>query len=141
MGWAVTTSVWTDINKALGTASKSYAGIGGPAALLFTYAALLVVLTPAAIALRANVGRFILAFTAVFALTYASWIVGSYAHLAAVTPADLQKFGITWSLKLTDEAGSSSPFSRAFSSGISSRALPTRSRKGSGPSCTSRPPS
>ncbi len=105
LGWAVTTSVWTDVNKALGTASKAYAGIGGPAALLFTYAALLVVLTPAAIALRANVGRFILAFTAVFALTYASWIAGSFAYFAVVTPADQQKFGIDWSLKLTNEGG------------------------------------
>ena len=105
LGWAVTTSVWTDINKALGTASKAYAGIGGPAALLFTYAALLVVLTPAAIALRANVARFILAFTAVFALTYASWIAGSFAYFAVVTPADQQKFGIDWSLKLTNEGG------------------------------------
>ncbi len=105
LGWAVTTSVWTDVNKALGTASKAYAGIGGPAALLFTYAALLVVLTPAAIALRANVARFILAFTAVFALTYASWIAGSFAYFAVVTPADQQKFGIDWSLKLTNEGG------------------------------------
>ncbi len=29
LGWAVTTSVWTDPAKALGTASKAYAGIGG----------------------------------------------------------------------------------------------------------------
>ena len=55
--------------------------------------------------MKADVRRFALAFTAVFAIAYASWIVGSYAHLAAVTPADLQKFGIGWSLKLTNEGG------------------------------------
>jgi len=44
-------------------------------------------------------------FTGVFALGYASWIIGSNAHVAAVTPADLQKFGIDWSLKLTNEGG------------------------------------
>jgi uncharacterized membrane protein YadS len=38
-------------------------------------------------------------------LGYASWIIGSNAHVAAVTPADLQKFGIDWSLKLTNEGG------------------------------------
>jgi len=105
LGWAVTTSVWTDANKALNTASKSYSDLGGPAALGLTYAALLAVLTLAAIALRVSVWRFILGFTLVFALAYASWIAGSYAHIAVVTPADQQKFGINWSLKLTNEAG------------------------------------
>ena len=38
-----------------------------------------------------------------FWIAYASWIVGNYANFAAVTPAELQKFGITWSLKLTNE--------------------------------------
>ncbi len=105
LGWAVTTSVWTDINQALKTASKAYADIGGPAALGLTYAALLSVLTLAAIALRLSVLRFMLGFTFVFALAYASWIAGSYAHIAVVTPADQQKFGINWSLKLTNEGG------------------------------------
>src|SRR6185312_9671892 len=39
-----------------------------------------------------------------FILAYASWIVGSYAHLAAM-PAEQQKFGITWSIGLTNEGG------------------------------------
>ena len=46
-----------------------------------------------------------LAFAVVFALAYASWIVGSYANLAVVTPADQAKFGVSWSLKLTNEGG------------------------------------
>ena len=70
-----------------------------------TYLALLVVLSAGAAALRADVKKFALAFTAVFWIAYASWIIGSYAHFAAVTPADLQKFGIGWSLKLTNEGG------------------------------------
>ena len=48
---------------------------------------------------------FALAFTVVFAIAYASWIIGSYAYIAAVTPAEQQKFGIAWSLKLTNEGG------------------------------------
>ena len=65
--------------------------------------ALTLVLSAGAAALQANVKRFALAFTAVFWIAYASWIVGNYAHFAAVTPAEQQKFGISWSLKLTNE--------------------------------------
>ena len=56
-------------------------------------------------ALGANVGRFALDFTVVFAIAYGSWIIGSYAYIAAVTPSEQQKFGIGWSLKLTNEGG------------------------------------
>jgi uncharacterized membrane protein YadS len=105
IGWVVTTSVWTDIGKALGATSKVYAALGGLGALMVTYLALLVVLTAGAALLNADVKRFAVAFTVVFAIAYASWIVGSYANFAAVTPADLQKFGVSWSLKLTNEGG------------------------------------
>jgi len=105
IGWAVTTSVWTDPGKALGLSRKAYASLGGAGALVATYVALLVVLSGAAVALKSDVKKFALAFTAVFWIAYASWIVGSYASFAAVTPADLQKFGISWSLKLTNEGG------------------------------------
>jgi uncharacterized membrane protein YadS len=103
LGWAVTTSVWTDIGKALGTVSKSYASLGGLGALFATYVALLVVLSAAAVALKCDIKKFALAFTAVFWIAYASWVVGNFANFAAVTPAELQKFGIGWSLKLTNE--------------------------------------
>src|SRR5882724_4950581 len=105
IGWVVTTSVWSNFGQALGTASKTYAPLGGAGALLATYVALLVVLSAAAVALKADVKKFALAFTAVFWIAYASWVVGSYANFAAVTPAELQKFGIGWSLRLTNEGG------------------------------------
>ena len=88
LGWVVTTSVWTDATKALGTASKSYAWLGGLGALIATYVVLLVVLTTGAAALTGEVKRFAIAFTAVFWIAYVSWIAGNYAKLAAVTPAD-----------------------------------------------------
>ncbi|MGB7659096.1 MAG: putative sulfate exporter family transporter [Pseudolabrys sp.] len=103
LGWVVTTSVWTDVGKALGPVSKSYASLGGFGALLATYVALLVVLSAAAVALKSDIKRFALAFTAVFWIAYASWVAGNFANFAAVTPADLQKFGIGWSLRLTNE--------------------------------------
>jgi uncharacterized membrane protein YadS len=103
LGWVVTTAVWVDVGKALNPVSKSYASLGGFGALLATYVALLVVLSAAAVALKADVKKFALAFTAVFVIAYASWIVGNFANFAAVTPADLKKFGLSWSLRLTNE--------------------------------------
>ncbi len=105
LGWAVSTSVWTDFSRALKATSNAYPGLGGFGALFATYAALLAVLSLGVAALKGDVKRFAFAFTAVFFIGYGSWIVGNYAKLAAVTPADFQKFGIDWSLRLTNEGG------------------------------------
>ncbi|MGO9392864.1 putative sulfate exporter family transporter [Rhodoblastus sp.] len=105
LGWAVTTSVWTDFSKALAPAAKAYSSLGGAGALAVSFFALLTVLSVGAVALGADVKKFIPAFAVVFALSYASWILGSYASLAVVTPADQAKFGLSWSLKLTNEGG------------------------------------
>ena len=105
LGWVVTTSVWNDLSKALSPASKAYAGLGGVGSLIVTYLALLVVMTLGAAALKSDVKRFALGFTVVFWLAYICWIIGSFANFAVNTPADMQKFGITWSLKLTSEGG------------------------------------
>jgi len=102
LGWAVTTSVYTDVAQALTPFAKAYAWLGGGGALLATYAALLIVLSAGVVTLGADVRKFAVAFTAVFAIAYGSWILGSYAYIAAVTPAEQQKFGIAWSLKLTN---------------------------------------
>jgi uncharacterized membrane protein YadS len=103
IGWVVNTSVWSNFSQALGPASKGYAPLGGIGALVATYAALTVLLSAGAAALGSDVKRFALAFTAVFWIAYASWIAGNYANFAAVTPADQQKFGVSWSLRLTNE--------------------------------------
>jgi len=105
LGWAITTSVYTNLTQALAPFAKGYAWLGGGGSLLATYAALLVVLSIGVAALGADVRKFALAFTAVFAIAYASWVAGSYAYIAAVTPAEQQKFAIAWSLKLTNEGG------------------------------------
>jgi uncharacterized membrane protein YadS len=105
LGWAVSTSVWTEFSGALKATSSAYPGLGGFGALIATYAVLLVVLAIGVAALKGDVKRFALAFTAVYFVGYGSWIVGSYARLAAATPADFQKFGISWSLRLTNEGG------------------------------------
>jgi uncharacterized membrane protein YadS len=105
LGWVVSTSVWVDVSKALAPASKAYAGLGGIGALAATYVALTVALSIGAAALKVDVKRFALAFTAVFWLAYVAWIIGSFANFAANTPGDMKKFGIDWSLRLTNEGG------------------------------------
>ena len=105
LGWVVTTAVWNDASKALSPLSKAYSGLGGVGALMATYVALLAVTTAGAAALKADVKRFALGFTSVFWISYLAWFVGSYAHFAVNTPADMQRFGISWSLKLTNEGG------------------------------------
>src|SRR6266568_1648750 len=105
LGWVVTTAVWTDASKALAPLSKADTGLGGTGALIATYVALLAVMTAGAAALKADVKRFALGFTAVFWISYLCWIAGSYANFAVTTPADMQRFGISWSLRLTNEGG------------------------------------
>jgi uncharacterized membrane protein YadS len=105
LGFGITTGVWTSLSKALSPISKAYAGLGGIGSLIVSYLFLLVVMTIGAAALKANVKKFIVGFTLVFWISYICWIIGSWANIAATTPGDLKKFGITWSLKLTPEAG------------------------------------
>ena len=104
LGWGVRTSVWTDVGKALSPASATYKALSGLGSLFLTYLFLLVLMGIGAIALRANFKKFLVGFTIAFWLSYACWLTGHYAHIAA-TPDTLKKFGITWSLKLTGEAG------------------------------------
>jgi len=91
LGWVITTSVWIDPGLDLGTFSKAYAQLGGAGALAVTYLALLAVLTAGARVLGLDARRFAIAFTVVCAIAYASWILGSFAYVAAVTPVDQQK--------------------------------------------------
>ena len=104
LGWAITTSVWTDLGKALAPVSKAYAGLGGIGSLIGTYLFLLVVMSVGAVALGARLGRFTLGFTFVFWISYLCWIIGSWAYIAA-TPTSSANFEISWSLNLTAEAG------------------------------------
>lgn len=104
LGWAVKTNIWTNPAQALKPVAKGFAGLPGLAALLFTYIFLLVVMTIGAALLKANVKKFILAFSAVFIISYICWFFGAWAYIAA-TSNQLGNFGISWSLNLTSEAG------------------------------------
>ncbi|ALS61654.1 putative sulfate exporter family transporter [Pandoraea norimbergensis] len=105
IGWVVTTRVWTDPAAALAPAASGYARLGGFTAFVLTWIVLSAVLSLGVAALQQDVRRFVVRFSVLFWLAYASWFLGSYAYLAAVTPAEQTKFGIDWSLRLTNEGG------------------------------------
>ena len=104
LGWAVATNVWTKPGAALAPASKTFAHLPGSVSLLATYVFLLFQLGGGALALGTDLWKFARGFTAVFAISYACWMLGSWAYIAA-TPDKLQSFQIRWSLNLTPEAG------------------------------------
>lgn len=104
LGWAITTSVWTNPLKALAPASKNYASVSPWVSLLGTFAFLFVVLLAGAKALRADLKRFATGFTVVFAVSYVCWFLGSWAYVAA-TPDKRAALKIGWSLNLTNESG------------------------------------
>lgn len=103
-GWAIATSVYTDLGKALGPASKGYAGLNPYLSLILTFVFLAVILSIGVKALRAKVGKFIGSFTVVFVCSYAAWLIGSWAYIAA-TPNQRGAFKISWSMSLTNESG------------------------------------
>ena len=104
LGWSVKTNVWTSVGKILSPATGSYKELPGYAALLLTYLFITAFLSVGVKFLGADVPRFIKSFTAVFFISFACWAAGSYAVIAA-TPDTMAKFGLTWSMGLTGEAG------------------------------------
>jgi uncharacterized membrane protein YadS len=105
LGWIVTPKTWTHLPLALTTVTKGYGQLGGAGALLLTWLFLLLVTTVCAWTLGLPLRKFALAFTLVFFLTALCVIGGNYAHIAANKPAEMKEFGLTWSLRLTGEAG------------------------------------
>jgi uncharacterized membrane protein YadS len=104
LGWGIKTSVWTDIFKSTSTVSKTYTGIPGVVSILLTYISLLLIIGIGLKTLNVDFKKFILPFTIIFFISYFCWLLGHYAHIAA-TSNSLEKFGISWSLNLTGEAG------------------------------------
>jgi uncharacterized membrane protein YadS len=102
LGWGIKTNVWLEITKALSPVSDALKAMPGITSLFLTYLFLLVVTEIGAVAMGVNVGRFMLGFTLVFWISYACWLCGHFAYIAAT---DAAKAGIGWSMKLTGEAG------------------------------------
>jgi uncharacterized membrane protein YadS len=104
LGWAVATSEWLVLGRAVGPASSNYTALNGWVSLLLTYAFLLGALAIGARAMGLPLRRFVAGFTVVFWVSYLCFLAGHNAFIAA-TPDKRAGFGITWSLGLTGEAG------------------------------------
>ena len=105
LGFGAKVGTWTDLSKAITPAGASYKWMPGWVAVVMTYLFMVHLLGIGNWLLGGNPRKFIVAFTLAFAISFACWVLGNHANIAATTPAELQKFGITWSLKLTGEAG------------------------------------
>ncbi len=105
LGWVVTPKVWMDFTKSIAPASKAYAGLNPVASIILTFFAVLGILIVGAKALGYDLKKFIYGFTIIFWVTYLCTVLGHYAVIAAQTPGELKNFKLSWSLKLTGEAG------------------------------------
>ena len=104
LGWGVKINVWLHWDKVLEPVAKSYSSLPGPLALLASYAFLLALTAAGAALMRLPIRQFMLGFTAIFAISVACSVAGSFAYIAA-TQDKLKGLGISWSLNLTAEAG------------------------------------
>ncbi len=105
LGFGAKVGTWTDLSKAITPVGASFKWMSGWLAVLSTYLCMGLLLGIGNWLLGGNPRKFFIAFTLAFAISFACWVLGNHANIAATTPAELQKFGITWSLKLTGEAG------------------------------------
>lgn len=104
LGWAAKPSTWTSLSKAIAPVSKAYSEMSTITSLILTYLFMLVIMTIGAGLLGFDLKKFAGGFTLIFWITYACWVAGNYAYIAA-TPDKLESLGIPWSLNLTGEAG------------------------------------
>ncbi len=80
------------------------AGMSSIMSVTLTYLFALAIMTLGAVALGANVPKFMLGFTLAFWLSYLCWFMGHFAYIAA-TKDQAAKFGIPWSMSMSGEFG------------------------------------
>ena len=105
LGFGAKVGPWTDLSKAIAPVAASFKWMPAWLIIISNYLFLGLVVGVGNWLLGGSIRRFIPAFTFVFAITFACWVLGNQANIAATTPAEFKKFGISWSLKLTGEAG------------------------------------
>ncbi len=80
------------------------AGMSPLTSVVLTYLFALAIMTLGAVALGANVPKFMFGFTLAFWLSYLCWMMGHFAYIAA-TKQQATKFGIPWALSMSGEFG------------------------------------
>lgn len=79
-------------------------GLSPVLSLVLTYLFALVIMSLGAVALGANLPRFIVGFTMAFWLSYLCWFLGNYAYIAA-TREQMARLNLPWAMSLTGEIG------------------------------------
>lgn len=79
-------------------------GMSAAMSVALTYLFALAIMTLGAVALGANVPKFMFGFTLAFWLSYLCWFMGHFAYIAA-TKDQAAKFGIPWSMSMSGEFG------------------------------------
>jgi len=105
LGFAAKVGTWTDLSKAIVPVASSFKWMPAWLSVFSTYLFMGLVVGVGNWLLGGSLKKFSVAFTLVFGISFACWVLGNHANVAATTPAEFKKFGIGWSLKLTGEAG------------------------------------
>jgi uncharacterized membrane protein YadS len=79
-------------------------GMSSIMSVTLTYLFALAIMTLGAVALGANVPKFMVGFTLAFWLSYLCWFMGHFAYIAA-TKDQAAKFGIPWAMSMSGEFG------------------------------------
>ena len=83
---------------------QKYEKAGTPpiVSVVLTYIFLMVIMGIGAVMMRLNLGKFVIGFTIAFWVSYACWVCGHFAYIAALDPKAAK---IDWSMRLSGEAG------------------------------------
>jgi uncharacterized membrane protein YadS len=105
LGFGAKVTTWSDLSLAVTPVSGSFKWMPPWLIVIATYLFMTLLVGGGNMLLGGSLKKFIVAFTLVFAISFCCLVLGNHARIAATTPAELNKFHIPWSLKLTGEAG------------------------------------
>ncbi|MGE4560971.1 MAG: putative sulfate exporter family transporter [Desulfobulbus sp.] len=103
-GKEATVTVEGDVTKLQVGQQYEKKGMSSLVSLILTYLFALVIMTLGALALGANIRKFVIGFSLAFWIAYLCWFMGHFAFIAA-TKEQTAKFGIPWAMSMTGEFG------------------------------------